>query len=273
MNSHIQTRSRIGSTGRRGFTLIELLVVVAIIALLIAILLPALQGARDAAKVTLEVANLRSLGGAMTQYGLDWNDFFPTVKDNWAYWNTWGNRGVHRGFTYSIPESSQVYDDIVPQYLADDHYDKLVVCPFVPWEKVRPNHVPDNFAVTAGTYKDEAGRFDAGPNDSCWHYRAYTHGMGPRNDYAGWRAPLTRPLKITDGADLRTGFFNENTVSTWLLAEDARYWFAGGNGYHRNKPGGTKYFLDGSARFVPYKAFILSDEAVDGLWTWPDNVY
>jgi prepilin-type N-terminal cleavage/methylation domain-containing protein len=55
----------------RGFTLIELLVVVAIIALLLSILLPALSRARDGAKSTVCMSNLRELGQALHYYGQD----------------------------------------------------------------------------------------------------------------------------------------------------------------------------------------------------------
>jgi prepilin-type N-terminal cleavage/methylation domain-containing protein len=56
---------------RRGFTLIELLVVVAIIALLISILLPSLNGARRAAKQTVCLSHLKAQGQAAMLYAED----------------------------------------------------------------------------------------------------------------------------------------------------------------------------------------------------------
>jgi prepilin-type N-terminal cleavage/methylation domain-containing protein len=53
---------------RRGFTLIELLVVVAIIALLISILLPSLSRAREQARISKCLANLKSMGTAAQTY-------------------------------------------------------------------------------------------------------------------------------------------------------------------------------------------------------------
>jgi prepilin-type N-terminal cleavage/methylation domain-containing protein len=66
------------SLQQKAFTLIELLVVIAIIAILAAILLPALNLAKASAKRALCVSNHKNIGNAIGFYALDFNDYFPT---------------------------------------------------------------------------------------------------------------------------------------------------------------------------------------------------
>ena len=71
---------KINALRKRGFTLIELLVVIAIIAILAAILFPVFARARENARRTSCLSNLRQMGMGFTQYAQDYDEQYPFSK-------------------------------------------------------------------------------------------------------------------------------------------------------------------------------------------------
>ena len=86
MNTHV------ASSKKRGFTLVELLVVIGIIAVLISLLLPALNKARAMASTAACLSNLRQIGIATEMYRNNNRNWFPAYER--AYHSSWQFNGA-----------------------------------------------------------------------------------------------------------------------------------------------------------------------------------
>ena len=142
-----------GCRHRAGFTLIELLVVIAIIALLAAMLLPAISMVKNAAMKTSCLSRLGQIGLSLATYAEDNESTFPPgACDTWHAQISWGYAGTHQGYAFLMPDYLEA--DTINQIP-----NKVLTCPSF---KV----VPGNFGYVY------YGNVRAGSTGSCWDPQA-----------------------------------------------------------------------------------------------------
>ncbi len=130
LNTHKTTRHPFRDSPS-GFTLIELLVVVAIIAVLVALLLPGLKAARDTTRRVNCQANLRGIGQGMYQYAAENADRFPPPimnQEGTPAMTTW-DRSLQKYLGEEIKEIPQISTPV-------DSKNDIFACPSD--QKLRP---------------------------------------------------------------------------------------------------------------------------------------
>ncbi|NLX97118.1 MAG: DUF1559 domain-containing protein [Rhodopirellula sp.] len=209
--------------GRAGFTLVELLVVIAIIGILIALLLPAVQAAREAARRTQCTNNVKQLGLGLHNY----HDTYLALPA-WSYQPSTTHRFVS-GLVALLPfvEQAPLYDQITGSTT-------IAGVAYPPYDKypVSAGYTPYRETIAAYLCPSDPGMSDKGTapadygrNSYCFSVGDWTSSYGDSNT----RGPFARSKwfnfrTITDGLS-NTIAMSEHCIGT--AAGKAKTRFAG----------------------------------------------
>jgi prepilin-type processing-associated H-X9-DG protein/prepilin-type N-terminal cleavage/methylation domain-containing protein len=146
-------RSAADTANPAAFTLVELLVVIGIIAVLIGVLLPALNKARDASRTLKCMSNLRVLGQVTLQYSIDNKNCFlpsvvwPTNEQDPAHVDYWPHLLIYMKY---LPKQS-IGGTTDTSNTGAISYDSVLVCPSVQGDFLSSNSNVDGVRRSAST--------------------------------------------------------------------------------------------------------------------------
>ena len=217
---------------RKGFTLIELLVVIAIIAILAAILFPVFARAREKARQTSCLSNLKQLGLAALSYAQDYDELLPKAR-NWNH-----QQGMWFASLYPYVKNSQVFQ--CPSLLSNG-YTGAVVSPVL------------NLPLSSIGYG-----WNIGTNEA----PAYTNGMGYFElDLQPWRslAMIPTPADTIMMADISRYAGNYLYLVYVVTSISFTPEFHNGGGNYVFADGHAKY-LSQSAAFGQKRLFTIHED-------------
>lgn len=199
MQHTAQALKRRSVSRKAGFTLIELLVVIAIIAILAAILFPAFAKARENARRSSCLSNMKQIGLGLMQYAQDYDETYP-VSYYYGVFDGGDATGISQwsGYTQPYLKSLQVF-----------------VCPTDPTKGLAPTNftgdnqgtgVPTGQTSLGGSFASLAGGYPANQD-----YQA------PRLSYTANEAIMPRPR----GGIGKSGGIPQNAVKLSALDDTA----------------------------------------------------